>query len=520
MPFLHNSFSASALYQQPAESLKGFLSKRWSFWLALFSCIAFLVGNMVGQHGFSAFWQSVWGQETAIVYNGVVPPLAGLPEYQPHRDCRDIREYDRSVYSIQYMGDYDSGGKGCGSHLAADILAKKGTPSYAIANGRISRKEERSWGFGNTLVLEFPGPDPEHPSSMITLYAGYAHMGQMLVDEGEVVYKGQLIGYTGETGFATAAHLHFQIDREKSLDGEQTPFHPYWPFTTSEASKAGYSFVQAVNKGLGRENALRHTIDPLAYVDDYSGFGTELPLLVDQPQPEEGILVVALDEAPAEEKPKGKNPALLRFKAKLAEQVRLVQTHIKIRRADRLSARQEKRKVRMVTEISPEVPIVQRQEEEVGAEEGEVPVAQEATQVAAVASQVPEPTSTAPTDIPMSKGVGNVTSITMLHDGEYGEGWEEIVLFARDAEGHFMQGDVTFEGALYLEDVFGTAKFSPSALTSDQFDERGRAFVRVLAPKGGDRKTIVPKVFGAFTEIGEPLMHEGQSTVSVEVSER
>src|SRR3990167_4215800 len=82
MPLSRHSFAAFALYNESGDSMKGFLQKRWSFWLALFSCIAFLVGNMVGQHGWGAFWKSVWAKETEIhiVFEGAVSPLAQVPD--------------------------------------------------------------------------------------------------------------------------------------------------------------------------------------------------------------------------------------------------------------------------------------------------------------------------------------------------------------------------------------------------------------------------------------------------------
>lgn len=159
MFLFRHKFSTSALYRQREEEpLSGFLSKRWSFWLALFSCIAFLIGNMVGQHGWGAFWKSVWGREDAsIVFTGTAIPLAKIPDperwggspyqhtfsdipepllislpvYQPREHCGLRGVHDRRVFSVRYLGDYENGGDRCGSHPAVDILAPEGTPVYA-----------------------------------------------------------------------------------------------------------------------------------------------------------------------------------------------------------------------------------------------------------------------------------------------------------------------------------------------------------------------------------------------------
>jgi hypothetical protein len=526
---LKHKFGAEALYQAPQESMKGFLSKRWSFWLALFSCIAFLIGNMVGQHGWKAFWKSVWGKEAAIEYAGVVAPLAGLPDYHPFHDCSDGAERDRSIYSIHYMGDYESGGHGCGSHPAADILVPKGTPVYAMANGQIIRKEERSWGFGNTIVLEFPGPDPDHSDRLTMFSAGYAHLGKILVEEGDLVHKGQVIAYSGQTGFATAAHLHFQIDRPEA------PFHLYWPFTTSEATDAGMSFVGAVNFGLGKDLAYRYTLDPLAYIERY-GNGRSPVLLARAGRSD----VQEVEEERAASLPDpAKKTVVERLSPK--EIFQLLRARVRARRAERLAQlpeRAEKRKAPRIalhsvssdaalTPASSPSPHLDRlppdfataSPDRQGDTEGRVEMPGENI----VAEPQPDPApipnppiiiSTAESGIPMPKA-GAIASLSILHDGSFSDDWEDIVIFARDGKGNFIHS-VRFEGELALESEFGIADFSPSVLTEEQFDGRGRAIVR-LYPRG--LKTIIPVVRGVITGKGEPMVHAPVVSVKAEAGE-
>jgi hypothetical protein len=152
------------------------------------------------------------------------------------------------VYTVVYLGTYSMDYvEGKGVHPAVDIVVPTGTPVYAIANGQVVKTDERTTGFGNHIVIGHPNvPDPDGGTT--NLYSSYNHLNRILVDDEDIVKKGDLIGYTGNSGLSTAPHLHFQIDREIA------PFFPYWPTGSTTAGQIS--------------NAKKYTVHPMDFVQE------------------------------------------------------------------------------------------------------------------------------------------------------------------------------------------------------------------------------------------------------------
>lgn len=98
-------------------------------------------------------------------------------------------------------GDSRDGGKR--RHEGIDIFAPKLTPALAAADGYVTGVREGGIG-GKTVWLR---PNDKN----IFLY--YAHLDKQLVQEGQFVKKGDVVGLAGNTGNAkhTLAHLHFGV---------------------------------------------------------------------------------------------------------------------------------------------------------------------------------------------------------------------------------------------------------------------------------------------------------------------
>lgn len=90
-------------------------------------------------------------------------------------------------------------------HDAIDIMAPRGTPVRAVADGTVEKLFTSEAG-GLTLY-QF------EPTGRYAYY--YAHLDRYApgLAEGDTLRQGQLVGYVGSTGNASddAPHLHFAI---------------------------------------------------------------------------------------------------------------------------------------------------------------------------------------------------------------------------------------------------------------------------------------------------------------------
>ncbi len=86
------------------------------------------------------------------------------------------------------------------NHDGLDFTAPSGTPVYATGDGIITASY-RSSTYGNVLFIN-------HGYGYQTRYA---HLTKYIVDRGESVKRGQVIGYVGNTGRSQAPHLHYEV---------------------------------------------------------------------------------------------------------------------------------------------------------------------------------------------------------------------------------------------------------------------------------------------------------------------
>ena len=95
------------------------------------------------------------------------------------------------------------------AHRGVDLAAPMGTRVRSVADGAVEFIGLQR-GYGNVIVLK-------HTGAISTVYAHQSDFATHL-DVGSKVNEGDVIGFVGQTGWATGPHLHYEF----RINGEQT----------------------------------------------------------------------------------------------------------------------------------------------------------------------------------------------------------------------------------------------------------------------------------------------------------
>lgn len=87
-------------------------------------------------------------------------------------------------------------------HAGIDLMATLNTPVYATANAVVEFAGYNNHGYGYSIILV-------HNFGFKTVFAHLSN--KSVVKVGQFVKKGDLIGYSGNTGLSTGPHLHYEV---------------------------------------------------------------------------------------------------------------------------------------------------------------------------------------------------------------------------------------------------------------------------------------------------------------------
>lgn len=108
-------------------------------------------------------------------------------------------------------------------HNGIDFSVVVNTKVFATTNGIVEEAKRRP-GYGKQIVIN-------HKYNYSTRYA---HLNKILINKGDSIIKGQLIGLSGNTGITTGPHLHYEV----MISGHTIdPFLFYFDFPTPKYRK-------------------------------------------------------------------------------------------------------------------------------------------------------------------------------------------------------------------------------------------------------------------------------------------
>lgn len=91
-------------------------------------------------------------------------------------------------------------------HYGMDFTAPTGTDIYVTGDGIVVETNTSRRGYGNHIVID-------HGYGYKTLYA---HLKGFNVRKGQVVKRGDVIGFVGSSGTSTAPHLHYEVHKNNT----------------------------------------------------------------------------------------------------------------------------------------------------------------------------------------------------------------------------------------------------------------------------------------------------------------
>jgi murein DD-endopeptidase MepM/ murein hydrolase activator NlpD len=131
------------------------------------------------------------------------------------------------------------------THKGMDFAAPSGTKVFASGDATVDFVGQQN-GYGNLVILK-------HRGEYSTYYAHLSGFASML-RPGQRVSQGEVIGYVGQTGWATGPHLHYEF---RHNDVPQNPLSAETVDAPTLNGRAREQFLAYTSDMLSRINALR-----------------------------------------------------------------------------------------------------------------------------------------------------------------------------------------------------------------------------------------------------------------------
>lgn len=117
-------------------------------------------------------------------------------------------------------------------HHGVDLVNALGTPLFAAADGTVvyaGNDFTTKFGsdtnyYGNLVVIQHNFLSPEQ----LPVFTLYGHMQDIVVQGGQVVQAGEMVGTVGQSGIARGPHVHFEVRVGNPFDFDATRNPEMW----------------------------------------------------------------------------------------------------------------------------------------------------------------------------------------------------------------------------------------------------------------------------------------------------
>lgn len=160
----------------------------------------------------STIFEKYWDTTTLFPYKDA--DMSSMPQSVVLDLVDSLKSYHCPYQgSVHPRGKY--GPRRRRQHQGVDLPLKMGDPVFATFCGRVRISQYNKGGYGNLIIIR-------HDNGLETYYG---HLSERMVEPGQWVEAGQIIGLGGSTGRSTGPHLHFEtryygqsFDPERLID--------------------------------------------------------------------------------------------------------------------------------------------------------------------------------------------------------------------------------------------------------------------------------------------------------------
>ncbi len=171
-----------------------------------------------------------------VLNPSLLPKAGSSPLSWPLDSIRITQQFGRTVDSVRLYAS--------GSHNGTDFAASIGTPVKAMADGVVAGIGDtdaqcNGVSFGKFILIKYNDG----------LASTFGHLSLIKVTEGQQVSRGDIVGYSGNTGYTTGPHLHVSVYARDAVSVKSLP----------SKSCVGRMLTQPVSPIAGY-------LDPMAYL--------------------------------------------------------------------------------------------------------------------------------------------------------------------------------------------------------------------------------------------------------------